>query len=190
MENQPTTTTTKKAKMQLLEEEGVQCRLFTKVTNASELSALIKKRDPEHAQLALLSGKVILHPLQLKVAVHRAVHAHHNTKLITNSLASEVVFVVSGNNSTSQAFRKFAVNEGDESVVVVLFEANEEKWGKVRELVKGNEVPVEDIPGELEKGADVETLISYYNLAKNPAAKESKEVLLSAIVTAVASQKI
>ena len=140
--------------------------------------------------MAFLSGKVILHPLQLKVAVHRVVHAHQHTKLITNSLASEVIFVVSGTNSTSQAFRRFAVTEADESVVVVLFEANEEKWAKVAELVKGNEVPVADIPAELEKGVDVESLIKYYGLAKNPAVRESKEVLLSAVVTAVASQKI
>lgn len=65
----------------------------------------------------------------------------------TRSLFSEIIFNLSPTNNISEAFKRFGISDGDDSVLVVLVHSQDESQllSDITDRVKGRQVPVEDV---------------------------------------------
>ncbi|XP_061815764.1 EKC/KEOPS complex subunit TPRKB [Nerophis lumbriciformis] len=118
--------------------------LFKDVKNAAEL-----RQNAVEGKItgALINPTMLLSPFQVLVAANKAVHLHTTGKMKTRSQFSEIIFNLSPTNNISDAFKKFGVSDGDDSVLVVLVHKKEESHlvSDITAKVDGQQVPVDDM---------------------------------------------
>ncbi|XP_068611376.1 EKC/KEOPS complex subunit TPRKB [Brachionichthys hirsutus] len=118
--------------------------LFKEVKNAAELrqSAMTGKMEG-----ALINPTMVVHPFQVLVAANKACHLQNSGKMKTRSLYSEIIFNLSPTNNISEAFKRFGISDGDDSVLVVLVHGEDEPrlLSDITALVEGQQVPAEDV---------------------------------------------
>ncbi|XP_068163138.1 EKC/KEOPS complex subunit TPRKB [Antennarius striatus] len=118
--------------------------LFKDVKNAAELrqSAIAGK-----IKGALINPTMVVNPFQVLVAANKAFNLQNSGKMKTRSLYSEIIFNLSPTNNISEAFKKFGISDGDDSVLVVLVHSEDESklLSDIIALVNGQQVPVEDV---------------------------------------------
>ncbi|XP_030005226.1 EKC/KEOPS complex subunit TPRKB [Sphaeramia orbicularis] len=131
-------------KLELFPDHSVTQILFKDVKNAAELrqSAVEGKING-----ALINPTMLVGPFQVLVAANKAVHLQKTGKMKTRSLYSEIIFNLSPNNNISEAFKRFGISDGDDSVMVVLVHNQDESQllSDVTNKVNGRQVPVEDV---------------------------------------------
>ncbi|TKS90983.1 EKC/KEOPS complex subunit [Collichthys lucidus] len=90
---------------------------------------------------------MLLNPFQVLVAANKAVNLEKTGKMKTRSLYSEIIFNLSPTNNISEAFKRFGISDGDDSVLVVLVHNKDESQllSDITAAVDGRQVPVEDI---------------------------------------------
>ncbi|CAJ0935554.1 unnamed protein product [Ranitomeya imitator] len=89
----------------------------------------------------------VLDPLQVLVAVNKAVHLQKLGKMKTRTLNSEIIFNLSPTNNISEAFRKFGLSDSDSGVLVVLTDDGTGALNS-QELIShvdGHQVPLTDL---------------------------------------------
>ncbi|KAM4615091.1 LOW QUALITY PROTEIN: EKC/KEOPS complex subunit TPRKB [Polymixia lowei] len=89
----------------------------------------------------------LVDPFQLLVAANKAVHLQKIGKMKTRSLYSEIIFNLSPTNNISEAFKRFGISDGDDSVLVVLVHTKDESQllTDITTKVDGQQIPVEEI---------------------------------------------
>lgn len=130
--------------LELFPGHSVTQMLFKEVKNAAELrqSAVAGKING-----ALINPTMLVNPFQVLVAANKAVNLQKTGKMKTRSLFSEIIFNLSPTNNISEAFKRFGISDGDDSVLVVLVHSKDESQllSNITDKVNGRQVPVEDI---------------------------------------------
>ncbi|XP_035529739.1 EKC/KEOPS complex subunit TPRKB [Morone saxatilis] len=130
--------------LELFPDRRVTQMLFKEVKNAAELrqSAVAGKING-----ALINPTMLVDPFQVLVAANKAVNLQKSGKMKTRSLYSEIIFNLSPTNNISEAFKRFGISDGDDSVLVVLVHSEEESQflSDITARVKGRQIPVEDV---------------------------------------------
>ncbi|XP_029351238.1 EKC/KEOPS complex subunit TPRKB isoform X1 [Echeneis naucrates] len=96
--------------------------------------------------LPFISSQLVS-PFQVLVAANKAVHSQKIGKMKTRSLYSEIIFNLSPTNNISEAFKRFGIADGDESVLVVLVHNKDESHhlADITAQVDGLQVPVDEV---------------------------------------------
>uniref|UniRef100_A0A3P8SKK2 EKC/KEOPS complex subunit TPRKB n=1 Tax=Amphiprion percula TaxID=161767 RepID=A0A3P8SKK2_AMPPE len=156
--------------------------LFKEVKNATEL-----RQSAVDGQIsgALINPTMLVDPLQVLVAANKAVHLQTIGKMKTRSLYSEIIFNLSPTNNISEAFKRFGISDGDESVMVVVVHKKDEVQllSDVTARVDGQQVPVEDV-SSLSDPAKIKKL---YKIAPQ---EEKCGNLLDAVVCRMATKDV
>lgn len=130
--------------LELYPDHKVTQMLFRDVKNAAELrqSAVDGK-----IKGALINPTLLVSPFQVLVAANKAVHLQKIGKMKTRSLFSEIIFNLSPTNNISEAFKKFGISDGDDSVLVVLVQDQDDPppLSDITSRVDGRQVPVDDV---------------------------------------------
>ncbi|XP_070848206.1 EKC/KEOPS complex subunit TPRKB [Chaetodon trifascialis] len=131
-------------KLELFPDQRVTQMLFKEVKNAAELrqSAMAGK-----IQGALINPTMLVNSFQVLVAANKAVNLQKIGKMKTRSLYSEIIFNLSPTNNISEAFKRFGISDGDDSVMVVLVHNEDESQllSDITARVNGRQVPVDDV---------------------------------------------
>ncbi|XP_008291019.1 EKC/KEOPS complex subunit TPRKB [Stegastes partitus] len=156
--------------------------LFKEVKNAAELrqSAVEGKISG-----ALINPTMLVDPLQVLVAANKAVHLQTIGKMKTRSLYSEIIFNLSPTNNISEAFKRFGISDGDESVMVVVVHKKDEVQllSDVTARVDGRQVPAEDV-SSLSDSAKIKKL---YKVAPQ---EDKCGTLLDAVICRMATKDV
>uniref|UniRef100_A0A3Q3KZY0 EKC/KEOPS complex subunit TPRKB n=2 Tax=Mastacembelus armatus TaxID=205130 RepID=A0A3Q3KZY0_9TELE len=130
--------------LELFPEHRVTQMLFKEVKNAAEL-----RRSAVDGQIngALVNPTMLVSPFQVLVAANKALHLQKIGKMKTRSLYSEIIFNLSPTNNISEAFKRFGISDGDESVMVVLVHSQDESQivSDIAAKVDGLQVPVAEV---------------------------------------------
>ncbi|KAM9846158.1 EKC/KEOPS complex subunit TPRKB [Aulostomus maculatus] len=169
-------------KLELFPDHIVTQMLFKAVTNAAELrqSAVEGKING-----ALINPTMLVSPFQVLVAANKAVHLQKIGKMKTRSLNSEIIFNLSPTNNISEAFRRFGVSDGDNSVLVVLVHSKDDLQllSDVSAKVDGRQVPVEDV-------SSLSDIAKIKKLYKVTLQEEACGTLLDAVVCRMATKDV
>ncbi|XP_061663927.1 EKC/KEOPS complex subunit TPRKB [Syngnathoides biaculeatus] len=154
--------------------------LFKNVRNAAEL-----RQNAVEGKIkgALLKPTMLVSPFQVLVAVNKAVHLEKISQMKTRSLFSEVILNLSPTNNISEAFKRFGISDGDDSVLVVLVHGKEESdpFSDVASKVDGQQVPVDD----LSSLSDLEQIKKLYKITPQECG-----TLLDAVVCKMAAKDV
>lgn len=131
--------------LELFPDHRVTQMLFKEVKNAAELRQCAVEGK---ISAALINPTMLVSPFQVLVAANKAVSLQKNGKMKTRSLFSEIIFNLSPTNNISEAFKRFGISDGDDSVLVVLVHTEDESplVSDIRARVNGRQVPAEDVP--------------------------------------------
>ncbi|XP_029351239.1 EKC/KEOPS complex subunit TPRKB isoform X2 [Echeneis naucrates] len=131
-------------KLELFPDHAVTQILFRELKNAAEL-----KKSAVEGKIngALINPAMLVSPFQVLVAANKAVHSQKIGKMKTRSLYSEIIFNLSPTNNISEAFKRFGIADGDESVLVVLVHNKDESHhlADITAQVDGLQVPVDEV---------------------------------------------
>nr|XP_046235569.1 EKC/KEOPS complex subunit TPRKB [Scatophagus argus] len=169
-------------KLELFHDLRVTQMLFKEVKNAAELrqSAMAGKING-----ALINPTMLVNSFQVLVAANKAVNLQKNGKMKTRSLYSEIIFNLSPTNNISEAFKRFGISDGDESVLVVLVHNEDESQllSDIAAMVNGQQVPVEDVPSL----SDQEKIKKLYKVTPQ---EEKCGTLLDAVICRMATKDV
>lgn len=102
-------------------------------------------------------------PFQIHAAASRVLLCDGSSKLSTKNIHSELVFNLSGSRNVSESFRRFGVNASCKSLVLAVFDADEEILAKVAALVEGKLVPFSLLGSHL-TSQDEQLIKKYYKI--------------------------
>ncbi|CAK6949784.1 EKC/KEOPS complex subunit TPRKB [Scomber scombrus] len=168
--------------LELYPDHSVTQMLFKEVKNAAELR---QKAVEGKIYAALINPTMLVNPLQVLVAANKAVHLQKIGKMKTRSLYSEIIFNLSPTNNISEAFKRFGISDGDDSVMVVLVHNKQESklLSDITALVDGRQVQVEDV-SSLSDPAKIKKL---YKVTPQ---EEKSSTLLDAVVCRMATKDV
>ncbi|XP_019732685.1 EKC/KEOPS complex subunit TPRKB isoform X1 [Hippocampus comes] len=156
--------------------------LFKEVQNAAELrqnavEGIIKG--------ALIKANMLVSPFQVLVATNKALHLQKQSQMKTRGLFSEIIFNLSPTNNISEAFKRFGISDGDNSVLVVLVHNKEESqlMSDILTKVDGVQIPVDD----LSSISDLEKIKKLYKVSPR---EEKCGTLLDAVVCRMATKDV
>nr|XP_057933082.1 EKC/KEOPS complex subunit TPRKB [Doryrhamphus excisus] len=168
--------------LELFPDLNVTQILFKDVKNATEL-----RQNAVDGTItgALINPTMLVSPFQVLVAANKAVHLNKTGKMKTRSLFSEIIFNLSPTNNISEAFRRFGISDGDDSVLVVLVHNKEESQlvTDITAKVDGQQVPLDDL-SSLSDHAKIKKL---YKITPQ---EEKCGTLLDAVVCRMATKDV
>ncbi|XP_051911174.1 EKC/KEOPS complex subunit TPRKB [Hippocampus zosterae] len=156
--------------------------LFQEVRNAAEL-----RQNAVEGKIkgALIKANMLVSPFQVLVAANKALHLQKLNQMKTRGLFSEIIFNLSPTNKISEAFNKFGISDGDNSVLVVLVHNKEESHliSEILTKVDGVQIPVDD----LSSISDLEKIKKLYKVGPR---EEQCGTLLDAVVCRMATKDV
>lgn len=169
--------------LEIFPDHKVTQLLFRDVKNAAELR---QKAMAGKISGALLNATMVVSPFQVLVAANKAINLQQSRKMKTRSLFSEIIFNLSPTNNISEAFKRFGISDGDDSVLVVLVHKDEDGMQLVSDItatVDGRQVPVED----LSSLTDLEKIKKLYKITPQ---EDRTGTLLDAVVCRMAAKDV
>lgn len=169
--------------LEIFPDHKVTLLLFRDVKNAAEL-----RQNAMAGEIsgALLNATMVVSPFQVLVAANKAINLQQSRKMKTRSLFSEIIFNLSPTNNISEAFKRFGISDGDDSVLVVLVHKDEDGAQLVSDItatVDGRQVPVED----LSSLTDLEKIKKLYKITPQ---EDRTGTLLDAVVCRMAAKDV
>lgn len=118
--------------------------LFTNVANSKEIwqHVITAQVEPE---FAFINATAVVGLLQLHLAAHKALTFQKRGRLLSKTLHAELVYNLSGSKHIGESLKRFGVSEDSGSLLVARFDATPQDLEYVRSLVKGHEVPLEQL---------------------------------------------
>ncbi|XP_017285419.1 EKC/KEOPS complex subunit TPRKB [Kryptolebias marmoratus] len=156
--------------------------LFKQVRNATELR---QKAVEGKINGALINPTMVLSPFQVLVAANKAVHLQTAGKMKTRTLNSEIIFNLSPTNNISEAFKRFGISDGNDSVLVVLVHKRDKlpSLSDITAMVDGQQLPVDDV-------SSLSDIAKIKKLYKIPPQEEKCGSLLDAVVCRMAAKDV
>ncbi|XP_059182294.1 EKC/KEOPS complex subunit TPRKB [Centropristis striata] len=168
--------------LELFPDHRVTQMLFKEVKNAAELRQCAVEGK---INAALINPTMLVDPFQVLVAANKAVHLQTTGKMKTRSLYSEIIFNLSPTNNISEAFKRFGISDGDDSVLVVLVHSEDEPQllSDITARVSGRKVPA----GDLSSLTDAAKVKKLYKVTPQ---EEKCGTLLQAVVCRMATKDV
>jgi len=109
--------------------------LFKSVKNGEELRKEIMKGN---IQASVIKASMILDPLQLLVAINKAVHNEKHSKMMTKTIYTEIIYQLSPSKNITDSLSKFGISNSDESVIAVVIDDSDQTQAEsIFRLVQG-----------------------------------------------------
>ncbi|XP_071509047.1 EKC/KEOPS complex subunit Tprkb-like [Diadema antillarum] len=114
---------------------------FQEIQNVQELKQKLMDREIE---AAMLTPKLVISPIQVLVAVNKAMHAHSSGHAKTKNVNSEIIFSLSPSSNISESFKRHAMAADDTAAVVVILndDTEQSKLKSIAEQIAGKCVPL------------------------------------------------
>jgi len=157
--------------------------LFDRVTNAEEI---LSKLLAGELNAALINPTMVYSLYVLQIAAHKALFSESYNSLATKSIHSELVYNLSGSRNMKDTFSKFGMQKNLDSVLVAVFDAGDVQIKEIFELIKGSELPLEN----LEKFTQEDIIRKTYSISTQEAKQGDKQNLERAILNAIALKGI
>lgn len=120
---------------------------------------------------------------QLYTAVARTLVCESNGNLTTKNLHTELIFNLSGTRNVRDSLRDFGIKTDSQSVLLCVFDTDENNLGAIEKMVDGECVSLSDI--QPQDGADVNVVKNHYRVSENELCHCS---LVDAIVSRIATK--
>ena len=118
----------------------IEIKLFKEVSNAPELKKMVLNGQID---AALIKPALIVDKLQVLTAATKAIHANKVNRKITRTLHSEVLYCLSGSKNITESFKRFGLEDKDNTVLIVVITEKDQSGSCFDETqVKGTQVPV------------------------------------------------
>ncbi|KAK9240813.1 kinase binding protein CGI-121-domain-containing protein [Lipomyces kononenkoae] len=157
---------------------SVHIGLYTSVTNASTIRKELLAGNTRYAY-AFVDPRSVLSLAHLLAAVYRALTDMQAGALRTRTLSSEIVFAFGGTMNIADTLRRFGINDGSDSLLVVKVDTDQVErtdpvWAELDEIIRGTSVPVTD--ENIEKLTDIETVRKNYKIQQGISLADRSEV--------------
>eukprot|EP00700_Malawimonas_jakobiformis_P002494 EC724256.1.p1 GENE.EC724256.1~~EC724256.1.p1 ORF type:complete len:174 (+),score=29.06 EC724256.1:95-616(+) len=151
--------------------------LYRNVSNAKEIR---EKVLSGHLPAAALDPTLLVDIFQIEVAAMKVLlQEQAGRKRVTNTIHTELIFVLSGSTNISKALTTFGLKENSTDVCICVFDATPEQTQTIRSLIAGEERPARDLSQSFEEKA----VLKAYGIV---ATELNTSPLLQSVVTRIA----
>ncbi|KAL5506148.1 hypothetical protein EMCRGX_G007727 [Ephydatia muelleri] len=163
-------------------EQWITLALFADVRNASKL-----RSDATNGAVsaAMLDPTLLTSPFHVLVAVNKALVQKEQLQTKTKNIYSEIIYNLSQSTNISSAFRKFAIKDASENVLLVILHSSRDghEVNDVVCAVEGTEVNVNSISSF----SDTEAIAKEYQIS---ACESEISGLENSVVTRIVARDI
>jgi tRNA threonylcarbamoyladenosine modification (KEOPS) complex Cgi121 subunit len=150
----------------------ISFHVYREVENAAEIrSTIFSSKLP----ICLVQPQLVWDQFQLKAGIAKALQNEKDGTMKTRTFATEILYWLSPSTNISESLKK--VGAGDEAREILVL-SKEEDFLKIRDLIKGTEIPLE----EMGKLRDSQRISEAYGVNQVGELYKSRDDLLSSFI--------
>lgn len=127
-------------------------------------------------EATVFDGELVMDLFPLSVAANKALTSNVRQKMVTRSLHSELLHNLSGSKHIIESLRRFGISPQSNRILIARFNASEEDLGRIRDMIKGEEVQLDMLP----EFANVDKIKKLYGIG--PEETEARYIVESILI--------